>query len=80
MRIRLLVMGLALLIAGMTAAQAQYRPPGYRCDARFGTPYGRRGLVCPLVRAKPIGVGCRCVPPGPPGHGFGRPIPGHVIR
>ena len=57
-----------------------YGPPvGFRCDARFGTPEGPRGLVCPLERPRPLGERCHCVPPRPPGYGYGRPIRGVII-
>lgn len=87
MHVRSVLAGAALLLAGMGAAHAQYYvppgyrppPPGYRCDAHFRTPYGPRQLVCPLERPKPVGYRCVCVPPGPPGAGYGAPIRGRVI-
>ena len=55
------------------------RPPGYRCDARHNSPYGPRGLICPLERPKPVGVRCACRASPAPGYPYGPPIRGHVI-
>ena len=64
------------VLVTITAASQAYARPGYLCDAR-NSPYGR---VCPLVRPRPTGALCHCVPPAPPGHGYLRPVRGVVIR
>ena len=69
------MIAVALVLAAMAAPPA-YARPGYHCDAR-STWYGR---VCPLIRPRPVGAGCHCVPPAPPGHGYLRPVRGVVIR
>ncbi len=51
-----------------------YPPPGYgrriefgqRCDAVLHTPYGRRHVICEIIRPKPLGERCACPPPPPP--------------
>ena len=58
------------------------RPPGYRCDASYRTPYGeRRHLICDLAEPKPVGVGCACPPPPPPpGYSPGPFLNGRTVR
>lgn len=93
MRFRQGLAGLGLL-AGLAAAPdavAQYYPPpgyyprpvielGGRCDARVPTAYGPRRLICPIVRARPLGRPCVCPPPPPPpGYPVGPYLNGRVI-
>jgi hypothetical protein len=70
-----LLTGLTLL-AAIAAAPHAYARAGYGCDAR----HGPHGLVCPLVRPRPIGAVCHCRPPAPPGHGYYAAVRGIVIR
>jgi hypothetical protein len=72
---KMLMIAATLGLAMMAAPQAHARP-GYHCDAR----YSRYGRVCPLIRPRPVGAVCHCVPPAPPGHGYLRPVRGVVIR
>ena len=61
-----------------------YGPRGYyarpdlgrRCEAGLPTDYGVRPLICPIVRARPIGQACVC--PAPPRFGGGN-FEGRVI-
>ena len=66
-----------------------YPPPGYarpvefgrRCDAVVRSPYGRRHLVCEIIRPKPLGEPCACPPPPPPpGYEEGPYVGGRTIR
>lgn len=74
-----------LVVAGMLASAVpaqpvQYYDPGYRprgyyadlgrrCEAGLPTGYGTRPLICPIVRARPLGRPCVC--PAPPRFGGG---------
>ena len=59
-----------------------YEPPrvrfGRACEAFLPPEYGSRRIVCPIVRAKPLGEECACPPPPgyPPGPYFG----GRTVR
>lgn len=80
-----------LIVAGMLAGApvqpVQYyepypprgyygRPLGGRCEAVLPTGYGARPLICPIVRARPLGRPCVC--PAPPRFGGGS-FEGRVI-
>ncbi len=61
-------------------------PPPYRrhirfgdkCDALLPTRDGPEQLVCPIIRAKPLGEPCACPPPR--GYPWDRFIPGRTVR
>ena len=66
-----------------------YPPPGYAPEPRFGrhcevrleTREGPRGLVCRIIRPKPLGEECACPPPPPPpGYAPGPYVGGRTIR
>ena len=63
-----------------------YPPPPYRrhirfgdkCDAVLPTRDGPAQLICPIIRAKPLGEPCACPPPR--GYPRDRFIAGRTVR